>query len=366
MILEQNVPLQPYNTFGIAARAETLVRIRSQDDIRQFLADPLWGRQPVFVLGGGSNVVLTGDVAPVVLKMEIQGMRLLEERDDAWILEAGAGVPWHELVAWSLDQGVPGLENLALIPGTVGAAPVQNIGAYGVELQDRFDALDAIDLDIFQGEFVAIMGPSGCGKSTLLNMIGMLDSPSSGSYRFGDTEIAGLPEPRLAGIRKTHLGFIFQSFNLIDELSVAENIELALLYHAMPAAEHLLKGLFVALALHAGIWASADPSARWGTLAAIDGIAMAGLVVSLGWAAMRTAPGRNRPLAHLMFLLLKHGAMVRGGLVGGMVAGASADIFGAPAVGAGGGAGPGPAGGHRRDHLRRGGPGPAGPFAADR
>lgn len=102
-------------------------------------------------------------------------------------------------------------------------------------------ALDAIDLDIFEGEFVAIMGPSGCGKSTLLNMIGMLDSPSSGSYRFGDTEIAGLPEPRLAGIRKTHLGFIFQSFNLIDELSVAENIELALLYHAMPAAERKAK-----------------------------------------------------------------------------------------------------------------------------
>ncbi|WHO41025.1 ABC transporter ATP-binding protein [Sphingobium sp. AP49] len=102
-------------------------------------------------------------------------------------------------------------------------------------------ALDAIDLDIFQGEFVAIMGPSGCGKSTLLNVIGMLDSPSSGSYRFGDTEIASLPEPKLAGIRKTHLGFIFQSFNLIDELSVAENIELALLYHAMPAAERKAK-----------------------------------------------------------------------------------------------------------------------------
>ena len=102
-------------------------------------------------------------------------------------------------------------------------------------------ALDAIDLDIFQGEFVAVMGPSGCGKSTLLNVIGMLDSPSSGSYRFGDIEIAGLPEPRLAGIRKTHLGFIFQSFNLIDELTVAENIELALLYHAMPASDRKAK-----------------------------------------------------------------------------------------------------------------------------
>jgi len=102
-------------------------------------------------------------------------------------------------------------------------------------------ALDAIDLDIFDGEFVAVMGPSGCGKSTLLNVIGMLDSPSSGSYRFGDIEIAGLPEPKLAGIRKTHLGFIFQSFNLIDELTVAENIELALLYHAMPASERKAK-----------------------------------------------------------------------------------------------------------------------------
>lgn len=101
----------------------------------------------------------------------------------------------------------------------------------------------------------------------------------------------------------------------------------------MPAAEHYLKGLFVALALHAGIWASADPSARWTTLAAIDGIALAGLALSLGWAATRTAPGRNQPLAHLMFLLLKHGAMIRGGLVGGMVAGAL--TLAAPGEGAG-------------------------------
>ncbi|MEB5964811.1 MULTISPECIES: UDP-N-acetylmuramate dehydrogenase [Comamonas] len=146
MLVEKNVPLQHCNTFGIAARAETLVRIRSQDDIRQFLADPLWGRQPVFVLGGGSNVVLTGDVAPVVLKMEIMGMRLLRETDRHWIVEIGAGERWHDMVAWTLAQGYTGLENMALIPGTVGAAPVQNIGAYGLELQDRFDSLDAIDL----------------------------------------------------------------------------------------------------------------------------------------------------------------------------------------------------------------------------
>jgi len=98
-------------------------------------------------------------------------------------------------------------------------------------------ALDAIDLDIADGEFVAVMGPSGCGKSTLLNLMGMLDSPSSGSYVFNGTEVAGLSENRLAEFRKANIGFIFQSFNLVDELSVRENVELALLYHDVPAAE---------------------------------------------------------------------------------------------------------------------------------
>jgi putative ABC transport system ATP-binding protein len=98
-------------------------------------------------------------------------------------------------------------------------------------------ALDRIDLDIADGEFVAIMGPSGCGKSTLLNVLGMLDSPTSGSYVFNGAEVAGLPEGKLADVRKKNIGFIFQSFNLVDELSVRENIELALLYHDVPAAE---------------------------------------------------------------------------------------------------------------------------------
>ena len=98
-------------------------------------------------------------------------------------------------------------------------------------------ALDGIDLEIEDGEFVAIMGPSGCGKSTLLNVIGMLDSPSSGSYLFDGTEVSGLGEARLADFRKRNIGFIFQSFNLVDELTVRENIELALLYHAVPATD---------------------------------------------------------------------------------------------------------------------------------
>lgn len=146
MILEQNVPLQPYNTFGIAAKALALVRVRTPEDLLAVLADPKLATLPRQVLGGGSNMVLTGDVKALVLKIEVPGLRLSSETDKHWIVEAGAGVDWHELVAWTLDQGYPGLENLALIPGSVGASPVQNIGAYGVELQDRFDSLDALDL----------------------------------------------------------------------------------------------------------------------------------------------------------------------------------------------------------------------------
>ena len=98
-------------------------------------------------------------------------------------------------------------------------------------------ALDDIDLQIDAGEFVAIMGPSGCGKSTLLNMIGLLDRPTGGTYALEGREVAALPENALTDIRKRRIGFIFQNFNLIDELSVRENVELALLYHGISAAE---------------------------------------------------------------------------------------------------------------------------------
>ena len=102
-------------------------------------------------------------------------------------------------------------------------------------------ALNKVNIEIAQGEFVAIMGPSGCGKSTLLNIIGMLDSPSSGDYIFDGENVAGYSEKQLSGIRKKSIGFIFQNFNLIDELTVAENIELALIYHNIPAAERKAK-----------------------------------------------------------------------------------------------------------------------------
>lgn len=98
-------------------------------------------------------------------------------------------------------------------------------------------ALDNLNIEVKEGDFVAIMGPSGCGKSTLLNIIGMLDNPSSGAYIFDEEDVSRFSEAQLAETRKAKLGFIFQSFNLIDELSVAENIELALLYNKVPRAE---------------------------------------------------------------------------------------------------------------------------------
>jgi UDP-N-acetylmuramate dehydrogenase len=146
MHIESGVSLRTYNSFGLPAVAHTLVRIAGDADVRRVVDHPTLGRAPKFVLGGGSNIILTRDMPQVVLKVEVMGRRLVEERTDAWIVEAGAGEPWHDVVMWSLAQGCPGLENLALIPGTVGASPVQNIGAYGVELQDRFESLDAVDL----------------------------------------------------------------------------------------------------------------------------------------------------------------------------------------------------------------------------
>ena len=150
MQIESGVSLKPYNSFGLPAVAQTLVRIASDADVRRVVDHPQLGRSPKFVLGGGSNIILTRDMPQVVLRVEVMGRRLVEERPDAWIVEAGAGENWHDFVAWTLDQGYTGLENLALIPGTVGASPVQNIGAYGVELQDRFEALDAVDLQTGQ------------------------------------------------------------------------------------------------------------------------------------------------------------------------------------------------------------------------
>lgn len=145
--------LTALNTLGLACSAQAYVRIES---LRQLPALSTLARRHgrVFVLGGGSNVVLPSVMAGLVAHMAIPGIRLLDTRPDAWIVEAGGGENWHGFVAHCLRHGWDGLENLALIPGTVGAAPVQNIGAYGVELDQRFLGLSAWDIE--RGEMVEL------------------------------------------------------------------------------------------------------------------------------------------------------------------------------------------------------------------
>jgi len=139
--------LRALNTFGLPARAIRMALIRDPDEITALLAQTGWADTPRLILGGGSNIVLTCDPPGMVLKVQITGRELVSEDASAWLVRAGAGEPWHDFVRWTLAQGWPGLENLSLIPGTVGAAPIQNIGAYGLELSERFECLHAVSLD---------------------------------------------------------------------------------------------------------------------------------------------------------------------------------------------------------------------------
>ena len=139
-----DVDLAGLTTLALPGRATHLAEISSVRQLAQ-----LAGRQSTrrFVLGGGSNVVLSGAFDGLLLQMALAGRKLLGEDAEAWYVRAGAGESWHQLVLWTLARGWPGLENLALIPGTVGAAPIQNIGAYGLELADRFHSLEAFDME---------------------------------------------------------------------------------------------------------------------------------------------------------------------------------------------------------------------------
>ncbi len=145
-------PLDACNSFGFRARSRYAVEIRSEADLESALADPRLKDLPRRLLGGGSNIVLASEFDGVTLLMRIAGRRLVRAEADHFIVEAAGGETWHDFVRWTLDEGYPGLENLALIPGTVGAAPVQNIGAYGIELADRFETLRAFDTET--GAFV--------------------------------------------------------------------------------------------------------------------------------------------------------------------------------------------------------------------
>lgn len=143
MTLIENQSLQALNTFGIPARARYFATADSEADLRAAFQQ---GIIPLLILGGGSNVLLTQDFNGLVVKNNLLGKEIVEETDTSAVVRIGAGENWHQFVCWALEQGFGGVENLSLIPGTVGAAPIQNIGAYGVELRDVFFKLEAMDI----------------------------------------------------------------------------------------------------------------------------------------------------------------------------------------------------------------------------
>ncbi len=139
----QNFSLEDYHTFGAKVKAKAFVRVKEYEEVMEAIHFEVL---PKMVLGGGSNLLFTRDFEGLIIHNQYDGIEVINTEPNHAIVEIGGGVNWHQLVLWSLDQDLGGLENLSLIPGTVGAAPIQNIGAYGVELADVFESLDAIDL----------------------------------------------------------------------------------------------------------------------------------------------------------------------------------------------------------------------------
>jgi UDP-N-acetylmuramate dehydrogenase len=143
--IEEHVGLKPYNTFGINATAHYFCQINSEDQFKSLLQTDLYKNEKVLILGGGSNILFTKDFEGLVVKTDIKGIHIVDENDDTVTIKAMSGEIWHELVVHCVNQQWGGIQNLSLIPGTVGAAPIQNIGAYGVEVKEVVKEVTGID-----------------------------------------------------------------------------------------------------------------------------------------------------------------------------------------------------------------------------
>lgn len=154
MIVRENYALTELNSLGFSVSTKYFVRIETELQLSMLFEDPQWQAVPKYILGGGSNIVFTQDFPGLIIQMAIAGKEAIQTTAEAVLIEVGAGENWHELVTWSLAQHYPGLENLALIPGTVGAAPIQNIGAYGVELAQYCHTVRAYDT--WQKKFIEL------------------------------------------------------------------------------------------------------------------------------------------------------------------------------------------------------------------
>lgn len=146
MEMYHQISLRDFNTFGIDTTAKMMVRVQRIDDLQTVLHDPKLQNENRLILGGGSNLLFTRPLDALVIKIDLTGKKIISEDDRYVLVEAGAGENWHTFVRWTIDQNLGGLENLSLIPGNVGASPMQNIGAYGVEIKDSFHSLKAVNL----------------------------------------------------------------------------------------------------------------------------------------------------------------------------------------------------------------------------
>ena len=143
-MIQNNINLKPYNTFGVNVKASSFARFSSVETLREILHSTT--EKSPFILGGGSNILFTKDIEQLILKNEIKGFEVVEENEAFVFIKAGAGENWHEFVCHCIENNWGGIENLSLIPGNVGASPMQNIGAYGVEIKDVFHSLEAYEL----------------------------------------------------------------------------------------------------------------------------------------------------------------------------------------------------------------------------
>jgi UDP-N-acetylmuramate dehydrogenase len=146
MPIEENYSLRVFNTFGIHASARYFINVQSVDELQELLIGDVWKQMPLLILGGGSNILFTKDVDGLVIKNDLKGIAVVQETDEFVDVKAGAGENWHRLVEFCIGNNYAGIENLSLIPGNVGASPMQNIGAYGAEVKDIFLELEALHI----------------------------------------------------------------------------------------------------------------------------------------------------------------------------------------------------------------------------
>jgi UDP-N-acetylmuramate dehydrogenase len=173
LVIQQNISLKPFHTFGMDVKASRFAAFKTTEELQGILAEEAASSERILVLGGGSNILFCSDFEGLVLKNEIEGIEVVMETDEHYFVKAGAGVNWHQFVLYCVHHGYAGVENLALIPGSVGASPIQNIGAYGVELKDVFYELEA--MRIADGEMV-VMKKADC-------LFGYRDSIFKRSYQ---------------------------------------------------------------------------------------------------------------------------------------------------------------------------------------